>query len=112
YSVFQSKSTLPQKSFMVKGCTSFSCPGLCGAHSQTPGLRRAVHSLSVPIQKPFVLWSNSYWGGGKYGIGAESVTGQEAGATRVCCWALAVKASNEINTAIRKTVIARSSFKS
>jgi hypothetical protein len=68
--------------------------------------------LSVPIQKPFVLWSNSYWGGGKYGIGAESVTGQEAGATRVCCWALAVKASNEINTAIRKTVIARSSFKS
>ena len=37
--------------------------------------------------------------------------GQEAGGTRACC-ALAVKASNEINTAIRKTVIARSSFKS
>ena len=51
HSVRQSKSTLAQKVFAVKGCSSCSCPGSRGAVVQTSVFERAVHSLSVPIQK-------------------------------------------------------------
>jgi len=51
HSVRQLKSTLAQKVFAVKGCTSCSCPGLRGVVVQTSDFERAVHSLSVPIQK-------------------------------------------------------------
>ena len=59
HSVRQSKSTLAQKVFAVKGCTSCSCPGLRGAVVHTSVFERAVHRWSVPIQKSLSLSSNS-----------------------------------------------------
>src|SRR6266699_3477596 len=103
---------LPQEIFTVKGCTSCSCPGLCGSHSQTPDLLPSVHNFSEPSQK--LSSPGSYQAGGVNGCAGGVVTGQDAGGTRACrgefCRHIDVKATNKINRTSRKRVIARSSL--
>src|ERR1041385_3295669 len=109
HSVRKSKSTLAQKVFVVKGCTSCSGPGARGGVDQTADFRRAVHNFSVPIQKLLPLSSNLYGAGGVNGFAGGTVTGQEAGGTDFC-WPVTVKAMSEINMTSRKTLIADSSL--